>query len=201
MVGRCWGANLVLQRLFAVLCLLAVAGCGDPRDSFDSLTSKSNALTNQLLAMPVSSNASMSAMSGSATFIGYSQITINPASPITVLRGDARVDVKFGTGSVTGELTGFVGRDKSGNYDYYLGTIYLPVGWVGSVNPSDIDAFYTGTLDGNGDHLVFLGTLSGSFLGNPVAGLYMEDLGSQVGFSGYPVTNLPLADISVTAKR
>ncbi|WP_296428399.1 hypothetical protein [Yoonia sp.] len=138
--------------------------------------------------------------SGNATFDGSATIRIEAANAL-VLFGDAAVTVAFDTAAVSGTLDGFFGTDSGNAVLDYAGAITIDGGGVGGATDSDLHMDYGGGLTAPGEALIFDGTLTGSFLGNPLAAIATADLAAVVDHNGTltDATILVIGELALTS--
>lgn len=108
---------------------------------------------------------------GNVQFAGFATLRVEGAQAL-VLFGDARLDVDFGANRVGGAMTGFFGTVPGAGVQDFAGEVAVTDGPVAR----DLRLSYTGALSGAGQQLALSGTLTGGFLGDPVAALSAGDL-------------------------
>lgn len=112
---------------------------------------------------------------GRATYSGYLRAILDTPVEKTRLLGEASVRADFDNGTLTGAVTDFAGKDRKGAKDKYTGSLNLSDGVIGARVPNDFDLNYAGTLNGNGERVRLVGTLTGKFKGDPIRGLLGSD--------------------------
>lgn len=132
---------------------------------------------------------------GTATYTGYAAVAGNYDNAVTtqpniVAVGTAELSADFGTGSLSGSATNFVGGPfgppdpKTGNrtptakVQYYAGTVTVSNGCIGTANgcsnvtqPYQVSANYKGTLTGGGNTVAVSGQALGDFKGTSAQGV------------------------------
>ncbi|WP_131802358.1 hypothetical protein [Yoonia tamlensis] len=176
------------------LALACLAGCGgggdDPGSGIDPRVARIDAYDMQRLRVLGDAETGVAGMDptpavgvpvvGSADFDGFATIRVeNTAAPL-VLYGDSVVTISFAQGSVTGTMDAFFGTNDSGALVDYTGTITID---AGAVSP-DLSFDYAGALTEGANTLVFDGTLTGMFLGDPLAALAASELDAAVYYNG-----------------
>jgi hypothetical protein len=89
-----------------------------------------------------------------------------------VLYGDALVTVGFDTGDASGTMSAFFGTNATGDVVDYDGEIIIDAGDI----TTGVSFDYGGVLTEGDSTLVLDGTLTGTFLGDPVTALTASDL-------------------------
>jgi hypothetical protein len=117
---------------------------------------------------------------GAVTYTGFSAVVIDTGTVSTFMIGDATMTADFAAGTVTGNMSNFVGgtgptADEQGeevlnSLVSYNGSLVLSNGDIGDADASDITASFGGTLTGAGNTFVFDGVMFGVFKGNPAMG-------------------------------
>ncbi len=119
---------------------------------------------------------------GTAVFEGSASVRIETANAPLVLFGDATVSIGFDDASVGGSMDRFFGTDATGRVVDYSGAIAIDGGSL----DDGVTLDYAGVLSGTGATLVFDGTMTGQFLGDPLTALSAADLEASVIVSGTP---------------
>ncbi|MFN3663629.1 hypothetical protein [Yoonia sp.] len=112
---------------------------------------------------------------GAAAFSGFATLRVEGAQPL-ILSGDARLDVDFGAGQVSGGMDRFFGTGPGGGVADYDGTISITGGQV----QHDLRLHYAGALTGAGQQLALSGDLEGRFLADPLRAVTAADLAARV---------------------
>lgn len=211
-----------MYRIIAIgLCAAAVAGCGGgggngsvgnepPPDgataaelfdfyqaAYTARTDRLDELNNTAWVAPVVEGMPTT---GTAAFEGYIDVVLDTPTAQTELLGDTRLSADFDAGTIAGQATNFAGRDANGDYDLYTGTMTLADGKIGAVRPNDFDIGYKGTLTGNGDKVVVLGSMDGKFKGDPVRGILAEDTDPTASVDGTAVTGSITMAVELTTR-
>jgi hypothetical protein len=155
--------------LGSALAVTFLAGCDGStlatgeRD-YDSVAQAYDDMRADVLAMPVSSFRTMPT-TGTATYDGYSTISINPGtSRNTALVGDATLRADFGNGSLTGTLDNFIGQVNGGTIQDYAGSIDIRDGEIGVVRAENLTADIKGAVSvPGGDSVAVNGGIEGRF--------------------------------------
>ena len=163
---------------------LAGCGSGDPsptmREEFENDGEAAFAMAERLDALQDTTALNMPTI-GAVTYTGTSAVVVDTASQTTFMIGDATMTADFAAGTVSGNMSNFVGgtgpstdEDPSDavldNLVGYAGTLDLRNGDIGDADASDITAGFGGTLTGGGNTFVFDGVMFGVFKGNPAMG-------------------------------
>ena len=175
--------------------ILLVSGCGggggdDPGSGIDPRVARIDAYDMQRIRVlgDVETGAIGMAQTpevalpttGAVNFAGFTTIRVeNPSQPL-VLYGDTVVTIGFGGGAVTGTMNAFFGTNGTGTVVDYGGELLID---AGSINDG-LTLDYGGALSEGGNTLVFDGTLTGLFLGDPLAAISASDLEAGVFYNG-----------------
>ncbi len=175
---------------------LFVAGCGgggggdDPGSGIDPRVARLDAFDAQrirvlgdvetgAIGMAPTPDADIP-VTGAADFDGFTTIRVeNPGGPL-VLYGDTLVSVGFDTGDATGTMSAFFGTNAAGEVVDYGGEIAIDAGQIAT----GVSLEYGGALTEGTNTLVFDGTMTGIFLGDPLAALTASDLEAGVIYNG-----------------
>lgn len=113
--------------------------------------------------------------SGTAVFNGAATLTVETAPHVAVLVGDAEMILDFAQGPLTGRMDGFFGVGSDGALRNYTGALQIEAGTIGAGTANAWGFDYGGALTAEGQTLALEGTVSGEFLGNPVAAIAGAD--------------------------
>ena len=174
--------KLTLLGPFTLL-LVACSGGNDAptltaaQTAFNQTAADASTLQAKLKAMPP---LTVMPNTGSASFAGEAGLTYtNPAATRTELLSAANLSANFGTSTVTGSLTTFVGGTVSDpktnsivNPLPYVGSLKLTNGTIGPGNA--LTANVSGTVTTIGQKVVVNSTVKGGFLGNPLQGVEVD---------------------------
>lgn len=149
-----------------------------------------------VVGMAVTDTDAMPA-TGTADFAGFATLRVETDTPL-VLFGDAGVSVGFDAGQASGQIDAVFGTDSSGRVVDYAGTLILDNGAVGGTIPNDLRLDYGGVLTAAGETLILDGTVTGKFLGTPVAAVSLSALEAVVNHNGRP-TDATLVIVAETA--
>lgn len=106
-------------------------------------------------------------MDGTARFDGFGAGTIilDAATVDEIaVRGDARVNVDFETGNITGAITNISAANTVEAFDV-TGSVDLTAGRIGIIRPNDLEIDYAGDLNIDQTTYVLNGTMDGDFRG------------------------------------
>jgi hypothetical protein len=154
--------------LGSALAVTFLAGCdgstlATDQQDYDSVAQAYNDMRADVLAMPVSSGATMPNR-GTATYDGYSTISIPGTSRNTALVGDASLRADFGNGSLTGSLDNFIGQVNGGTIQDYAGSIGIREGDIGVIRAENLTADIKGAVSiPGGDSVGINGEIEGRF--------------------------------------
>ncbi|MCG3266478.1 hypothetical protein [Yoonia sp. I 8.24] len=183
-------------QIFCLVLVLFAAGCGgggggdDPGSGIDPRVARLDAFDAQrirvlgdvetgAIGMAPTPDAAIP-VTGAADFDGFATIRVeNPSAPL-VLYGDTLVTVGFDTGDATGAMSAFFGTNATGEVVDYAGEIAIDAGRIAT----DVSLDYGGVLTEGTNTLVFDGTMTGAFLGDPLAALTTSDLEAGVIYNG-----------------
>lgn len=158
--------RLVRTKWAAVLCLgaVALAGCEDGVvdrvDDYNARAVAYNDLRADVLAMPLS-GADMPT-TGSATYNGFATLLIDTPTD-SALAGDARIAANFGTRTLSGDMTNFIGSVDGSPYTAFNGSLAIRNGQIGVSTASSFNGDLTGTLSSSQDVVRVDGDVSGNF--------------------------------------
>lgn len=132
--------------------------------------------------------------SGTATYNGYALLYANTRGTVAGVAklgivGTAQLNANFGTSSMTGTLTNFVGSEvtanSTGGYDFsktptaYNGSLTMTDGCIGNAagcpgvtRPNQFTGTFKGALTGQGHTVATDATILGDFRGTPIKGVY-----------------------------
>jgi len=114
--------------------------------------------------------------SGSAAFRGFAGLVLDTGPVPLTLIGDSAMEVDFGTRTLIGEMTDFVGNDGGALGDY-AGRVAIVDGEIGfdtprgTTVPNDVRFGYAGALIGQGNLVELDGDVTGKLKGTPIRGL------------------------------
>jgi len=134
--------------------------------------------------------------SGTASFSGYATLVVDTAPAVSLLIGNANININFDNPGVIGSLTNFVGSDSSGNLEEYDGTIAVTSGTLARFRDNDFYAIYGGSLAAPGDSIIISGELEGEFVRTPLQGIQAKDTGVVASHNGTST----LADLKVVGQ-
>jgi len=153
----------------AALSVIALGACDsgttvtDGTPSYATQAAAYNAMLDDVRAMPVTTSATMR-NTGGATYDGYATVLVDTPTQTAVV-GDAVLTADFADGSLTGNLSNFVGSVNGAGEEDFAGAIGLKDGVIGATTASSLTADMKGTLTGNdtGNTVTVIGGVQGEF--------------------------------------
>lgn len=113
-------------------------------------------------------------ITGSADYHGYVVVTVDTDVKDSILAGRVNLTADFEFSEIAGSMHSFVGKNQTTTADSYTGELAV-TGDIGVIDPNDMFLDYAGTLQGNGDVLIFDSYAYGRFQGTPIIGLHAYD--------------------------
>jgi hypothetical protein len=197
----------LLPRTHALLLILTLAACGGgaapkpgpggpaappPPASFDTLetayigaNARLAARSNTAFIPPLIEGMPTT---GGATYTGVMFVELDTAGMTTQLYGNADVTANFDASSMSGSVTDFYGRDRTGSQAAYTGAVSLTNGTIGAARPNAFDLDFSGALSGNGESISLSGTMDGDFKGDPIRGILGVDTTPTANIDANPFT-------------
>ena len=181
----------LLSTGFPIICTVAaLAGCGSStatsdRDQFEALVARGEAISDRYAPPRLVTTPLNMPDTGSATYTGVAAVVVETPATMTVLAGEASIVAEFGTNTLSGSMTNFIGVSGPNvenppdavldGATPYAGTLAVTNGTIGSIVASGVSADFAGSLTGGGNVIVMNGTMIGQFIGNPnPLGLLMQ---------------------------
>jgi hypothetical protein len=170
MAASCrWFNRRSVMRITAVsttLAALVLAGCSSTSTDTPNYADQSaayNAMLDDIQAMPVSTAATMPT-TGSATYDGYALVVADTPGQTAVV-GEADISANFTNGTLSGNLTDFVGVVNGAAEETLDGSIALSNGVIGATTAASLTANMTGTLIGDTslNTVTVIGGIQGEF--------------------------------------
>lgn len=157
--------RLVRTKWAAVLCLgaVALAGCEDGIvdrvDDYNARALAYNEMRSDVLATP---GSVIMPTSGSAEYNGFATLLIDTPTD-SALAGDARIAANFGTRTLSGDMTNFIGSVDGSPYTAFNGSLAIRNGQIGVSTANSFNGDLTGTLSSSQDVVRVDGDVSGTF--------------------------------------
>lgn len=230
-----------VKAALGMLALAGLAGCGggtatnaalptraaDPQAYYDQVLSPNYKAQKAYLngdtttgqaALPNTSYVGMPT-SGTAAFNGYALLYANQGGGVAGVAklgvvGTAQLNADFGTSSMTGTLTNFVGGDvttnSTGGYDFTKspvaidGSLTMTNGCIGNASgcpgvtrPNQFAGTFKGALTGDGHTVATDATILGDFRGTPIKGVYAVGVSGPIQVDGTAVSG----DLTITGEK